>query len=811
MRTLIQDLRYGIRMLLKKPAFTLVAVVTLALGIGANAAIFSVVNGVLLRSLPYPEPDRIVTLWENNTRESIPRDDVSPANFLDWRERQQVFADMAFASPDSVDYNSGNEPEVLRAAMVSAGFFNIFGVNAVHGRTFLPEEYEAGTDPVVVLSYATWQRRFGADKDIVGKTLTVDGKPTPVVGVMPPDFRLYLFDREEELWLPQVPNERMKQQRKATYLKVVARLQPYVTASQAQAEMDRIAAQLAQEHPNTNEGIGVTAITLPEHLKGRWQLALWILFGAVGFVLLIACANVANLLLARGCEREREFVIRAAVGAGRRRILRQLLTESALLAIVGCALGLLLAVWAVDLLVAYNPGNVPRIEQVGLDAATLGFVLILSFFTALIFGLAPALQFSRTDLQASLKDSGQTRSSSLRYRLRNALVVSEIALALVLLIGAGLLLRSFVGLLKVDQGYATDKVVALQVFIWSRYNKPEQREAYTRETLERIESLPGVQAAGVTTSIPLLESSMTTSLPFLIEGQPPPPPGQEPVSQYTIASANYFSAIGARLLKGRVFSQFDGKESPPVAVINETMATRYWPNEDPVGRAFTLRRGGRDSRAGTAIEIVGVVTDQRQDGPAKAPRAEFFIPYSQSPTGSLIFVARTKDDPNALIQSLKASIWETNSAQPFYAVTTMDQLVDDSLKARRFNMALLGAFAILALALAVVGIYGVMSFSTSQRIREIGLRMALGAQTRDIMKLIVGQGLRLTLIGVGVGLLVAFGLTRLMSSLLHEVSPTDPATYVLIALLLTAVALLACYIPARRATKIDPLVALRYE
>ncbi len=811
MQTLIQDLRYGIRMLLKKPAFTLVAVVTLALGSGANAAIFSVVNGVLLRSLPYPEPDRIVTLWENNSRESIPRDDVSPANFLDWRERQQVFSEMAYANPSSLEYSSGDEPEVLRAAQVSAGFFNIFGVKAAYGRTFLPEEYETGRDRAVVMSYGTWQRRFGADENIVGRTLTLDGTPTTVVGVMPPDFRLYLFDREEEMWSPQVPDERMKQQRKATYLKVVARLKPEVTVSQAQAEMDRIATQLAQEHPNTNEGVGVTAVTLPEHLKGRWRLALWILFGAVGFVLLIACANVANLLLARGCEREREFVIRAAVGAGRRRILRQLLTESALLAIVGCALGLLLAVWAVDLLVAYNPGDVPRIEQVRLDAATLGFVSLLSFFAALIFGLAPALQFSRTDLQASLKDSGQTRSSSLRNRLRNVLVVSEIALALVLLIGAGLLLRSFIGLLKVDPGFAADRVVALQVFIWSRYNKPEQREAYTRETLERIESLPGVQAAGVTTSIPLLESSMTTSLPFLIEGQPPPPPGQEPVSQFTIASANYFSAIGARLLRGRVFTQFDTKDSPPVAVINETMANRFWQNEDPVGRKFTLRRGGRDARSGTPLEIIGVVTDQRQDGPEKAPRPEFFVPYSQSPTGSLIFVARTKDDPQVLVQALKATIWESNNSQPFYAVTTMDKLMSDSLKARRFNLALLGAFAVLALALAVVGIYGVMSFSTGQRIREIGLRMALGAQTKDIMKLIVGQGLRLTLIGVGAGLLLALGLTRLLSSLLHEVGPTDPVTYVLIALLLTSVALLACYIPARRATKVDPLVALRYE
>jgi putative ABC transport system permease protein len=799
-------------MLLKRPAYTLIAIVTLAVGIGANAAIFSIVQGVLIRSLPYPEPDRIVTLWENNTKENIPQDDVSPANFLDWRERQQVFSDIAFANPNSLDYASGGEPEVIRAAAVSQGFFQVFGAAAFQGRTFLPEEYEPGKNQVVILSYGIWQRRFGGDKHIVGRALTLDGRPTTVVGVMPPDFRLYLFDREEEMWSPQVPDEVMKQQRKATYLKVVARLKPNVTLAQAQAELNNIAGQLTQENPKTNEGIGISAVTLPEHLKGKWRRPLLILAAAVGLVLLIACANVANLSLAQGSKRVREFAIRSAIGAGRLRIVRQLLIECGLLAALGCAGGLLLAVWGVGLIVAYNPGDIPRIEQVSINGATLAFVVIVGVLTTLIFGLAPALQLSHPDLQSTLKETGQSATANpARRGMRNILVVAQIALAVVLLTGAGLLIRSFVNVLRVDPGFEVDKVVAIQAFIWDRYSKPEQREAYTKETLAKIESLPGVEAAGVTTAIPLLESSQTSSLPFAVEGKPPQPPGQEPVAQFTITSPNYFSAIGAKLLTGRLFDQFDLKDAPRVAVINETMAKRNWPGENPIGAKFTLKRGGRDARAGTTLEVIGTVTDQRQDGLEKIPRQEFFVPYAQAPSGSTIFVVRTKGDPNALMQSLKTRIWETNKTQPFYVVTTMDQLLRDSLKARRFNLFLLGALATLALTLAAVGIYGLISFTTGQRTHEIGLRMALGAQTRDILRLVVGQGMRLTFVGLTIGLLTSLALSRFLSSLLFDISRTDPATFAFISILFGSVALVACYLPARRAAKVDPLVALRYE
>jgi len=810
MQSILQDLRYSIRMLLKHPAYTVIAVITLALGIGANAAIFSVVNNVLLRSLPYDNPEQIVTLWENNIKENIPRDDVSPANFLDWRERQQSFSDLAFANPDSVDYTGAGEPEVIPAAVVSKGFFEVFRARPVLGRIFLHEEYDPGKNQVVILSHGAWQRRFGGDKSIIGRSLTLDSQPMTVVGVMPPDFRLYLFDREEEVWAPRVPSEAMKQQRKATYLKVVGRLKPDVSLSQAQAELNNIAAQLAKEYPNTNEGIGISAVTLPEHLKGKWRQPLLILFAAVAFVMLIACANVANLTLARGAERERELAIRSAIGADRWRIIRQLLTESLVIGILGCAAGLLLAVWLVDLIVAFNPGDIPRIEQVGLNRMTLIFVSVVSVLTTLLFGLAPALQLSKPDPQSTLKDTAtSTTAHPTRHRLRSTLVVAQVALSVVLLTGAGLLLRSFVVLLNTDPGFAADKVVAIQAFIWARHRKPEARETYVRETLEKIEGIPGVEAAGVTTAMPLLESSQTSSIPFAVDGAPAEATGQEPVAQFTIASANYFAAIGARLLGGRVFNQFDTPGGLRVAVVNETMAKRNWPGQNPVGRKFTLKRTGRDAHDGTTLEVVGVITDQRQEGLEKSPRAEFFIPHAQSPSGSTIFVVRTKGDPNALLQTLKGRIWESDKTQPFYAVTTMDQLVHDSLKARRFNLSLLGALATLALALASIGIYGVMSFTTAQRTHEIGVRMALGAQTSDIMRLVVGNGMALVVAGLVVGLVASFGLTRFLSSLLFHISPTDPLTVAVISVLLGGVALFACYLPARRATRIDPLSALR--
>ena len=812
MNTFWQDIQYGFRMLLKNPGFTVIAVVTLALGIGANTAIFSVVNAVLLRQLPFADSDRLVTLWENNTVDGLERDDVSPANFMDWRERQKSFEQLAFANPFSFDYVSDGEPLTLRSSLVSKGFFDVLHATPLHGRVFTSDEYDEGRNKVVVLSYGLWQQRFGGDANIVGRKLTLDDEPMTVVGVMRPDFRLHLYAVDEELWGPQVLTEDLKSQRKATYLKVIGRLKPGVTVEQARAEMTGIANNLASEYPSTNTGIGVTTITLPEHLKGKWRLALLILLAAVGFVLLIACTNIANLLLARGAERERELAIRAAMGAGRGRLLRQLLTESLLIAIMGCGIGILLASWCIDLIVAFNPGDIPRIEQVQVDAATLIFLTFVAFVAALIFGIAPALQFSRPNLQRNLKEAGHTVSAaSTRHRLRGALVITEISLAVVLVIGAGLLVRSFINLINVDPGFSTARVASLQTFVWDRYTTPDQRASFVKQSLEQIEAMPGVDAAGITTALPLLESSAATSIPFLIEGQPPVPAGQEPVAQISVATGGYFPAIGAQLLRGRLFNQFDTNDSLKVAIINDTMAKRYWPNEDPVGRKFTLRRGGRGERGPVTLEVAGVVSDSRQDRLDKTPRPEFFRPHTQSPSGSLIFVVRARNDAAALIPAVKDTIWRSTPGQPFYSVTTMDRLVSDSLKARRFNLALLGTFAGLALILALTGVYGVMSFVTRQRTHEIGVRVALGAKTHDIEKLVLGHGLRLAIIGTVIGVAAAFALTRVMTSLLFGITASDPATFAVVILLVPAIALLACYLPARRATKIDPLVALRYE
>jgi len=799
-------------MLMKNPGFTLIAVVTLALGIGANTAIFSVVNAVLLRDLPFPESDRIITLWENNTVDGLERDDVSPANFMDWSERQKSFEQLAFANPYSFDYVGDGEPVTFRSALVSKGFFDVLGATALHGRVFRHDEYEEGKNKVVVLGYPLWQQRFGGDPNVIGSKLTLDDEPMTVVGVMRPEFRLHLFDTDEELWGPQVLTEDLRSQRKATYLKVIGRLKPGVTAEQARAEMDGIANNLASEYPSTNAGIGVTTLTLGEHLKGKWRLALLILLGAVAFVLLIACTNVANLLLARGAERERELAIRAAMGAGRGRLLRQLLTESLLIAIMGCGIGILLAGWCIDLIVAFNPGDIPRIEQVQVDAATLIFLTLAAFVAALIFGIAPALQFSRPNLQKNLKETGHTVSAgSTRHRLRGALVVTEIALAVVLIIGAGLLIRSFINLINVDPGFSRDRVASLQTFIWGRYTTADQRIGFVKDTLAQIEAMPDVASAGITTAVPLLESSATTSVPLLIEGQPPVPAGQEPVAQISVATSGYFPAIGAQLLRGRLFNQFDDKESLKVAIINDTMANRYWPNENPVGRRFTLRSGSRGERGPITLEVAGVVSDLRQDSLDKTPRPEFFRPHTQSPSGSLIFVVRARNDAVALIPAIKNTIWKSTPGQPFYSVTTMDRLVSDSLKARRFNVALLGAFAGLALLLALTGVYGVMSFVTRQRTHEIGVRVALGAKNQDIASLVLGHGFRLAVIGTVIGVGAAFALTRVMTSLLFGITASDPATFVIVIVLVPAIALLACYVPARRAMKIDPLVALRYE
>ncbi|HEX7173828.1 MAG TPA: ABC transporter permease [Pyrinomonadaceae bacterium] len=806
METLLQDVRYGLRTLLKRPGFTVVAVMTLALGIGANAAIFSVVNGVLLRPLPYRDAERIMTVWQRNAQTGAEREPVSPPNFLDFRERNQSFEQLAALRPYGLDYTGAGEPETFQTWRVTEGFFEAAGAVALHGRTFLPEEYRDGVDQVVVIGHGLWQRRFGGDPGVVGQQLVLDGKPRTVVGVMPPEFH-YLDKRE--MIAPYHIDAHELQRRAATYLNVVGRLKPGVTLEQARSDMSNVAARLAEEYPQANGGMGAAVAPLAEQMLGRVRPALWVLFGAVGFVLLIACANVANLMIARSASREREFAIRAALGAGRGRLMRQLLTESLVLAGLACAGGLLLASWGIDAIIALSPAELPRIDQVRLDGRVLLFALGVSAATALFFGLLPALRSSQPDLQESLKEASRSATAgAARHRLRGFLVVTEFALALVLLVGAGLLVRSFMRLLEVDPGFSAERALTLQVHVYDQYPKPEQQAVFFEQALERLRALPGVEAAGAASAPPFIgEGAIEIDSPIQIEGQPAPPAGQEPTAFHTIVTADYFGALGVPLRGGRIFNQFDRADGAPVVIVNETLARRYWPGESAVGKKLIVLRLSKP----VAREVVGVVGDVRHTGLDSEPRPELFLHSLQNPFGSMTFVVRTTPEPSTLLQAVKGEVWAVNKNLPFYSTATMESLVAETLKERRFSLLLLGAFASLALVLAGVGIYGLISYSTAQRTHEIGVRVALGARGRDIMRMVVGEGLLLSGAGVALGLLGALVLTRFLGGLLYGVAPTDPLTFAGIALLLVCVALAACYLPARRAARVDPMVALRYE
>lgn len=802
METLLKDIRYGVRGLLKRPGFTLVAVITLALGIGANTAIFSVVNTVLLRPLPYRDANHIVTVWQNNAKAGVVRNDVSPANFLDWQEQSHSFESIAGIEPFGFGMIGNGEPERFGAWLVTAGFFETLGTNAFRGRTLTAQDYQPGNERVVVIGYGLWQRRFGGDQNLVGQKLVLNGQPYTVVGVMPQEFQ---FPADREVWAPRVLRENDRQLRGPTYWNVIARLKPGVTASQAQDEMNVIAARLAGQYPDTNGGMGATVVSLPDQLTGHVRSSLWILLGAVGFVLLIACGNVANLLLVRGAERHREFAIRSALGAARVRLIRQLLTESLLLALLGGIGGLLLASWGVKLILALNTAKIPRLEYVSMDFRVLLFTLGVALLTAILFGLIPATQFSRSDFQSTLKEGGRgSVSGSTRHWVRNSLVVAEVAVALVLLTGAGLLVRSFVSVMRVDPGFDRERVLALQVFLSRNYQKADQITGFFDQSLEKIMTVPGVQSAAVVASPPFI--NLEQDAPFTISGQPLPPKGREPSAFYTEVSPGYLNALTVPLQRGRFFTKFDTKDSALVVVINQTMARRYFPDEDPVGKQLTVNFDRPETR-----EIVGVIGDVLHSGLDSSARPEMFVPYWQSPTTQLTFLVKTTPDAATMAPAIKNAIREVNRNQTFSKVATMEQLVTESLKQRRFNLFLLVSFAVLALVLAGIGVYGSINYSTRQRTHEIGLRMALGAQSGDVLRLIVGQGLALSLTGIAIGLVASFALTRLMAGLLFGISATDPLTFVAISVLLTSIGLLASWIPARRATKVDPLVALRNE
>jgi putative ABC transport system permease protein len=800
MGTLLQDLRYGVRMLLKNPGFALVAVIALALGIGANAAIFSVVNAVLLRSLPFDDPDRLIVLRENKPPQ-FPEFSVAPGNFLDWQKQNTVFEKLAAIRGSSYNLVDTGEPERLRGARVSAGLFEMLGVKPASGRTFAAEEDQPGHDAVVILSHSLWQRRFGADPNILGRTLTLNASTYTVIGVMAPDFQFP--DRETELFTPVAFDAKQADQHGAHYISAIGRLKPGVTIEQARTEMSAIAARLAQQYPDSNTGWGVSLFKMQEYESRDIKPALLILLGAVALVLLIACANVANLLLARATARQREIAIRTALGASRWRVIRQLLTESVLLALVGGGIGLILAVWGVDLLLALAPEDLPHVKGGTVDARVLGFTILITLLTGIIFGLVPALQSSRPNLNETLKEGGRGTTTG-HNRVRSSLVITEVAVALVLLIGAGLLIRSFYRLQQVNPGFNPQNALAVSISLpGKKYPEEEQNAAFFTQLTERVSTLPGVVAVGVAQVLPIQSDYV---LGFNIQGRPPDAPGDEPSTNYYAVSPGYFKAMGIPLLRGRLFTEQDKKDAPRVAVINETMAKKFFPNEDPIGKGINVTNGPERFR-----EIVGIVGDVKQYGLDQPTTAQTYEPYLQTPFQNMTLVVRTDGNPAGLTAGVRSQVLSIDKDQPVSRIRTLEQVISESVAKQRFAMLLLGIFAMVALVLAGVGLYGVMSYAVTQRTHEIGIRMALGAQQRDVLKLVVGHGMILALVGVAIGLIASLALTRVMTTLLFGVSATDPLTFLAIPALLAGVALLASFMPARRAMKVDPMVALRYE
>ena len=800
-----RDVRFGVRALVHSPIFSVVTVLSLALGIGANTAIFSVVNGLLLRPLPYPEPEQIVHVWHTPPQQSFPgldRFSVSPANYFDWKAQSSAFEQMAVYTDMGFSLSTSNDPLSLIGAPVSSDFFSVLRTNAMLGRTFTPDEEQPGRDQVVVIGHGLWQRAFGANPNVIGQTLTINSRSFTVVGIMPAGFE---FPREAELWVPLAWDEKERQVRSIHDYLVVARLKQNVSPEQAQAEMSTISSRLEQQYPEENKGWGAVVIPLREDLVGDIRLALLVLFCAVGFVLLIACANVANLMLARGANRQKEMAVRIALGAGRARLVRQLLTESVLLAVTGGVLGLLLAVWGSKMLVQL--GSLPNTGDIGIDTWALGFTLLVSFGAGIIIGIVPALQFTRTSLSDTLKQgSGRTGGSSIKQHTRKALVISEVALSLVLLIGAGLMIRSFWKLQNVNPGFDPSNASTMSIVLnWIRYSEPHQRLAFFDRAIEQIRAVPGVVSVGASTKIPLAGGGSTQ--PFSIEGRPAGAVAEQPMAQTRYITPDYFRTIGIPLRQGRFFSDNDRENSVPVIIISEAMVQRFWPGESPVGKRLTptfhIEQGAR--------EIVGVVGDVKASGLDVDSSAMMYMPYKQSPLPFMSFVVRTASNPEGLIQPVSRAIYSIDKEQALTDVQTMDQVLMKSLSDRRFNMTLLLAFAGVALVLAAVGVYGVMNYTVTLRRRELGIRMALGAERRDVLRLVLRQGLTLTLIGVAAGLLSAYGLTRLMASLLFGVTATDYLTFASVSAVLIAVGVAASYMPARRATKVNPTIALRAE
>ena len=803
LEALWQDLRYGARMLLKNPGFTAVVLLTLSLGIGANTAIFSVVNTVMLRQLPFPNPDRLVRLNESNPERGWPTFSVSHPNFLDWRSRNQTFEALAATSSANFNLNAGGEVEVIRGADITANFLSALGVAPALGRNFLPEEDRPGGNVrVVLLSHGLWQRRFGGEASMLGKTLTINDNPFTVVGVLPASFTW----GRSELFAPLAPDP--ARGRADHRLTVIGRLKPGVALERALADLNTIAQQLARQFPESNKGWSVTGQKFYDWIvPEQSRRSLLVLVGAVIFVLLIACSNVANLLLARASARQKEMAIRVALGAGRLRIIRQLLSESLLLALIAGGLGLLVAVWTVEALKTMNPGNLPRLDELSVDGRVLAFGSLISLLTGVLFGLFPALQASRPDVHETLKEGSRSGGGAGgRQRVRGALVIAEVALSVALLIGAGLLLRSFSKLQDVKLGFEPANLLTMRISLpRNRYQGDQEAWAFYTRLLRETRALPGVQDAALTSSVPL-SGLGSTSGEVQIPGQAAAPAGSQPSAAWRVVSPGYLRTLGMPL-RGRDFDERDTADSQPVTIISEEMARRYWPGEDPVGKPVTLRSLGNKT-----YTIIGVAGDVRSFGPDTEPGPTAYVStavMARAIQSSL--VVRTRTEPAAQTSAVRAVPRSIDANVPVYDIRTIEQLLYDSLGSRRFNMFLLGIFAGIALLLASVGLFGVMAYLVSQRTHEIGIRLALGARARDVFRLVIGRGMLLASIGAALGLVTAFGLARYLETLLFQVEPTDALAFTVAPALLLGVALLACFVPARRATKVDPLVALRHE
>jgi putative ABC transport system permease protein len=819
MGSLWQDLRYGARMLRRNPGFATVAILTLAIGIGANAMIFSVVNGVLLRPLSFPDSQRIVTIWESDANRNVVHGTASAPELLDWRDLNHSFQDLSGWRALYFTITGTGEPEQVWGSQVSGNFFRMLKVSPMLGRDFSAEDEQPGHEQVVILSYALWQRHYGSDRSIVGREITLDDTPYVVIGILPRGFTLYGVSPEYEIWKPFAFN-RAQLDRENHELVIFGRLREKVTLQQAQTEMETILAQLKRQYPAFDQKNGIRVVGFHDELVKPLRPGLLLLLAAVGCVLLIACANVANLLLARASVREREIAIRASLGAGRRRILTQMMTESLLLALIGAVAGIALAYFGLEILRSVMPaaghGQIPHIDWVSINGRVIGFAFLVALVTAVIFGLVPAIQVVRSELYESLKEGSRGSTGGRRSHLaRSVLIVSEVAFSLLLLVGAGLLVRSFALMMSEDLGFNPSNVMTMQVFLSEKhYATVPSIVNFDNAVIDRVAALPGVVSASAVDFLPL--TGWTAFTDFDIAGRASPASGEHFTAGYRVADWRYLRTMGIALKKGRDFASSDGPDSEGVVLINETLAQRYWPNEDPLGKQIklffpaTLRPWDAQTRQGW-LTVVGIVGDVRDWSWAEPKVAQLYLPDTQNASRIMRLVVRSSGDPAQLTGAVRHVVESIDPNQPLTEVNSMDQLLAIVLAERRLNMALLAFFAAIAAILATIGIYGVMSYVVTQRSHEIGIRMALGAESRDVLRMIVNEGMKLAILGLLLGLVGAIVATKYLESQLYGIKARDPLTFITVAAALALVALAACYFPARRATKVDPLTALRYE